>query len=119
MGETRPRELIEYQAPNGSIPYRDWFIRLIAKDSLTAVKIEKYLTRLQQGNFSNAKLLSGCEGVWELVIDFGPRWRVYFAQAGTKFILLLLGGSKKNQQKDIKTSVGYWREFKKRNKEST
>lgn len=119
MPETKPREFMEYQEPDGSIPYRDWFIRLIENDRLAAVKIEKYLARLQQGNFSNAKLLSGCGGVWELVIDFGPGWRVYFAQAGTKIILLLLGGSKKSQQKDIKTSVGYWREFKRRNKEQT
>ena len=48
-------------------------------------------------------------------MDFGPGWRVYFAQAGAVIILLLCGGQKRGQQKDIQTAVEYWREFKRRN----
>lgn len=119
MPEARPRELLEYQRPDGSIPFREWFVHLNEIDPGTAAKIGKYLERVKQGNLGNAKLLPGCEGVLELVMDFGPGWRVYFAQAGTTILLLLLGGNKRSQQKNIDTSVMYWREFKARNRRLT
>ena len=115
MTEAKSRELLDYVKPNGSKPFREWFDRVIGKDPSSAAKIAKYLGRIQLGNMGNAKLLPGCEGVWELVMDFGPGWRAYFAQAGAVTILLLTGGNKKGQQQDIDTAVKYWREFKLRN----
>jgi putative addiction module killer protein len=115
MTEARVRELLEYEKPDGTKPFREWFDHLIAADPSTAAKIGKYLGRLQLGNMGNAKLLPGCEGVRELVMDFGPGWRAYFAQAGAVTLLLLLGGNKRSQRHDIQTAVKYWREFKMRN----
>jgi len=115
MPEAIPRELQDYELSDGKKPFREWFHRLQEKDPVTAVKIVKYLDRIGMGNLGNAKLLPGCEGVWELVMDFGPGWRVYFAQAGTVILLLLYGGNKRTQKKDIQTAVEYWREFKLRN----
>ena len=116
MQEARPRELKYYERPDGIKPYQEWIDHLKEKDPSTAAKIHRYAARLGMGNFSNAKILPGCEGVWELVVDFGPGWRVYFGQAGTAIVLLLNGGSKKDQQGDIETAVEYWQEFKQRNR---
>jgi putative addiction module killer protein len=119
MPETKPRELMDYEKPDGKKPFREWFDHLLEKDPVTAAKIAGYLARIQSGNMGNAKLLPGCEGVRELVMNFGPGWRAYFAQAGAVVILLLMGGSKRGQQKDIGTAVAYWREFKQRNRGKT
>jgi putative addiction module killer protein len=116
MAETKPRELKDFENLNGKRPFREWFGHLIESDPASAVKVGKYLERLKQGNFSNAKLLPGCGGVWELVMDFGPGWRVYFALAGAEIILLLWGGNKRGQQKDIQAAMEYWTEFKQRNR---
>ena len=116
MAEARPRELKDYEKRDNRKPFRKWFDRLIKNDPVTVVKIGRYLERLKQGNFNNAKLLPGCGGVWELVMDFGPGWRVYFALTGHEIILLLWGGNKRGQQKDIKAAVEYWLEFKRRNR---
>jgi putative addiction module killer protein len=116
MPETRPRELLDYEKPDGRKPFREWFDMVLERDPATASKIAKYLARIQSGNMGNAKLLPGCEGVCELVMDFGPGWRAYFAHSGAVTILLLTGGNKRGQQKDIGTAVDYWREFKQRNR---
>jgi putative addiction module killer protein len=54
------------------------------------------------------------EGVSELKIDYGPGYRVYYGQSGKFVILLLCGGDKDTQQKDIETAKEYWVEFKRR-----
>ena len=54
------------------------------------------------------------DGVWELKIDVGPGYRVYYAQAGEDVILLLCGGSKRTQQSDIARAVNYWKEHQER-----
>ena len=73
------------------------------------------MTRLQRmvaGNFGDCKPLQ--EGVWELRIDHGPGYRVYYAQAGKKLILLLIGGDKNKQQSDINKAVGFWKDWNRR-----
>ena len=69
--------------------------------------------RMAAGNFGDHKPLS--DGVWELKIDHGPGYRVYYAQAGRRVLLLLVGGDKRRQQADIATAVGYWQDWKMRN----
>jgi len=54
------------------------------------------------------------DGVWELKIDVGPGYRVYYAQAGEDVILLLCGGGKRTQQSDIARAVKYWKEHQER-----
>jgi putative addiction module killer protein len=63
-----------------------------------------------KGNFSNAKGVG--EGVLEYKIDFGPGYRVYFGRDGDTIVILLTGGTKKRQQRDIDAARAYWRDYK-------
>ena len=65
---------------------------------------------MEQGNFSNAKAVG--EGVLEYKIDFGPGYRVYFGRDGDTIVILLTGGTKKRQQRDIDAAKAYWRDYK-------
>ena len=69
--------------------------------------------RVVAGNFSDCKPVA--EGVWELRIDWGPGYRVYYAQAGKRLVLLLTGGDKRKQQADIAAAVSYWNDWKRSN----
>lgn len=70
------------------------------------------LTRLEQGNISNVKSVGS--GVHELRIDHGPGYRIYFGRQGNELIILLCGGTKARQRKDIETAKLRWSEFKTR-----
>jgi putative addiction module killer protein len=98
----------EYVDAQGHSPYGSWFERLSAQ----AAKVAIAVTRMSQGNLSNAKGVS--EGVMERKIDWGPGCRVYFAWDGAALVILLRGGSKKGQDADIKTAKACWREYRKR-----
>ncbi|HAK89568.1 MAG: addiction module protein [Nitrospirae bacterium GWC2_46_6] len=92
---------------DGVSAFGEWFNRL---DSHAAAKVSTALYRLEQGNFSNVKSVG--KGVSEYKIDFGPGYRIYFGQEGDYLIILLGGGSKKNQNKDIKTAQMLWAQYK-------
>jgi putative addiction module killer protein len=74
-------------------------------------KITRAIARMEQGNFSNVKSVG--EGVLEYKIDFGPGYRVYFGRDGDTIVILLTGGTKKRQQRDIEAAHGYWQDYKK------
>jgi putative addiction module killer protein len=103
------RELCEYISRKGSRPFGKWFDDL---DARAAAKVTTALNRLAQGNVSNVKPVG--EGVSELKIDFGPGYRVYFGQDGAVLVVLLLGGTKKRQDRDIETAKVYWADYKAR-----
>jgi putative addiction module killer protein len=69
------------------------------------------MDRLEKGNFGNCKPVG--EGVLELKINFGPGYRLYFAEDGPNIIVLLIGGDKSTQSKDIKSAQNYWEHYKK------
>jgi len=75
------------------------------------------VARMEHGNLSNAKGVGG--GVFEYRIDFGPGYRVYFGKDGDTLIILLGGGTKKRQQKDIEAAQDLWREYKQRKRQET
>ena len=102
----------EFVDANGTSPYANWFNELNAE---AAAKVTANLTRIELGNFSNTKSVSG--GVYEVRIDFGPGYRVYFGKDGEKIIILLGGGTKKKQNTDIKRAHELWKEYKKRKKQ--
>ena len=79
-----------------------------------ASKVTTALYRLEQGNFSNVQSVGG--GVFEYKIDFGPGYRIYFGQDGNTLVILLCGGTKKTQQKDIDRAKDFWQEYKARKK---
>jgi len=105
-------EVKEYLCEDGSSPFADWFDGLNVQ---AALKVNTYLTRVGNGNLSNVKSVGG--GVHECVIDWEPGYRVYLGKDGDKLIILLGGGTKKRQQKDIDQAKELWQEYKKRKKE--
>lgn len=81
------------------------------KDATTRAKILLSISRLAAGNPGKAKSVGG--GVGELKIDYGPGWRIYYTKVGNEIILLLTGGSKTGQQRDIETAKRLVAELKK------
>lgn len=106
MSEER-YQLEFYQQENGGVPFRDWLNSL--RDSLAAARIRARLTRVRAGNFGEVRTLG--DGVVEIKIDHGPGYRLYYAMTGKTVVLLLIGGDKSTQKRDIKTAKDYWREY--------
>jgi putative addiction module killer protein len=100
------RRVIEY-VKAGTSPFAKWFSAL---DAQAAAKAATALYRLEQGNLSNVKSVG--KGVSEYKIDFGPGYRIYFSQEGDELVILLGGGSKKTQNKDIQIAQMLWAEYK-------
>jgi putative addiction module killer protein len=105
-------EIREYVGTEGRSPYGKWFDRLNAQ---AAAKVATALVRMEQGNLSNAKGIGA--GVSEYRIDFGPGYRIYFGKDGDMLIILLGGGTKKRQQRDIEVAKTLWREYKQRKRQ--
>lgn len=87
--------------------FEKWFDKL---NPIAATKVATALYRLEQGNYSNVKGVG--EGVFEYKIDFGAGYRIYFGQDGDELVILLGGGTKKLQNKDIQEAKKYWNEYK-------
>jgi putative addiction module killer protein len=68
------------------------------------------LKKLLLGNFGNCRFVG--EGVYELKIDYGGGYRIYFGQVGIKIILLLCGGDKSTQDQDIQQAKKYWKDYR-------
>jgi len=92
---------------NGKVPFETWYYEL--KDQKARVSILSRLTRARFGNFGDCKYF---HGIGELKIDIGPGYRVYFALHENELIILLAGGVKNEQQKDIDAAVKLWKENK-------
>ena len=95
--------------PAGRSPFEQWFGRL---DDVAAARVTTFLTRLGTGNWSNVKGVGA--GVFEVKIDFGPGYRVYFGKDGETIVILLGGGTKKRQSRDIEAAQDHWKRYKKR-----
>ncbi|MGO9007445.1 MAG: type II toxin-antitoxin system RelE/ParE family toxin [Beijerinckiaceae bacterium] len=102
-------ELRYYLTGDGKSPFEEWFLGLGAQ---AAAKVAVALGRLEQGNLSNAKSVG--EGVLEYRINWGPGYRVYFGRDGDSLVILLTGGTKNRQQKDIETAKENWADYKRR-----
>ncbi len=102
-------EVREYVDTESRSPYARWFDGLNAR---AAAKVATALVRMEQGNLANVKRVGA--GVSEYRIDFGPGYRVYFSKDGDTLIILLGGGTKKRQQRDIEAARDLWREYKQR-----
>jgi putative addiction module killer protein len=102
----------EYLDNRGRSPYAEWFNGLNAQ---AAAKVTIAVTRVGQGNFSNVKGVG--VGVYEHTLDFGPGYRIYFGKDGERLVILLDGGTKKRQQRDINTAVALWQDYKQRKKQ--
>ena len=96
-----------YINKEGIDPFAKWFNKL---NAIAAAKVSTALYRMELGNYSNVKSLG--EGVYEYKIDFGPGYRIYFGQDGAELVILVGGGSKKQQDRDIEMAKLYWKEYK-------
>lgn len=102
-------EIREYTNPDGHSPFADWFDDL---NALAAAKVTTALVRVEQGNFSNAKSVGA--SVLEYRVNFGPGYRIYFGRDGDQLVILLAGGTKKRQQRDIEEAKALWDDYKQR-----
>src|ERR1700749_459182 len=96
-------ELCYFLAEDESSPFEEWVSGLDAQE---AAKVTVALARLEQANLSNAKSVG--QGVLEYRIDWGPGYRVYFGRDGDRLVILLAGGTKRRQQKDITEALVRW-----------
>jgi putative addiction module killer protein len=105
------KEIVFYRTKLGREPFKRWISKL--KDLRGAAKIQTRINRLSLGNHGNSRHLQ--QGVHELKIDYGPGYRIYFAESqGNQLVLLLFGGTKRTQDKDIETAVKHWKSYKTR-----
>ena len=98
-----------YLAGDGSSPFEDWFAGL---DAVAAAKVSVALARIEQGNFSNVKSVG--DSVLEYRIHWGPGYRVYFSRDGDVLVVLLTGGTKQRQQRDVMAAKAFWADYKRR-----
>ena len=103
-------EVRRYVTPSGGDVIGDWLASLA--DLKARARIAARLDRLSLGNFGDCKALR--EGVYELRIDWGPGYRLYYAMVGKTCVLLLCGGDKRRQSSDIKRAIEYLKDFKER-----
>jgi putative addiction module killer protein len=103
-------ELRYYQTSAGERPFVEWLQDLDDRQART--RIEARLARVAVGNLGDVKPVG--EGVLELRIDWGPGYRVYFSRLGKVIVLLLCGGDKRKQQKDIERAKAYFEDYKAR-----
>lgn len=97
----------EYISADGTNPFRRWLAQL-ATDARARIQVR--VLRFEAGNLGDHKSVG--DGVWEARLDFGPGYRVYFAKAGRMVILLLVGGDKRSQAKDIAQAKLHWAQYK-------
>ncbi|MBM4133959.1 MAG: type II toxin-antitoxin system RelE/ParE family toxin [Nitrospira sp.] len=103
-------EIRSYVTEDGDIPFSDWLD--VLRDERAQARILVRLDRVRLGNFGDC--VSVGEGVKELRIDYGPGYRVYVGQAGATLVLLLCGGDKRTQARDIRRAKACWKDYKRR-----
>ena len=103
-------EIRHYLTQNNKDVFMEWRKRL--RDTQAKIAIDRRINRMESGNFGDHKFCR--DGVWELRIDMGPGYRVYYAIAGPQVVLLLCGGDKRTQDADIDRACEYWADWQKR-----
>ncbi len=100
-------DIRHYVTSSGKNLYLDWLTRL--RDTRANLAVVSRVRRMENGNFGDQK--SCRDGVWELRIDVGAGYRLYYAMAGKQIVLLLCGGDKKSQSADIERAVEFWKQW--------
>ena len=103
------REIKKLKLQNGLVPFDEWFDSL--RDQRMQVAVDARLTRVRAGNFGDCKSVGS--GVFELRIAFGPGLRVYYGLHGRQIVVLLGGGDKSSQARDIRRAQQLWQQFTK------
>jgi putative addiction module killer protein len=103
-------EISHYLTPEGKDIFLEWQLSL--RDTKARIAIDRRINRIELGNFGDHKFCR--DGVWELRIDVGPGYRVYYAMAGTQVVLLLCAGDKRTQDAEIARACEYWQDWQRR-----
>ncbi|HSY34851.1 MAG TPA: type II toxin-antitoxin system RelE/ParE family toxin [Acidobacteriaceae bacterium] len=103
-------EIRHFLTTDGKDVYLEWRRKLT--DMKARIAIDRRINRIELGNLGDHKFLA--DGVWELRIDVGPGYRVYYALSGPEIVLLLCGGDKRTQDADIVRASRYWRDWQRR-----
>jgi putative addiction module killer protein len=108
--EANHKSILNYTTEDGKEPFREWLNSL--RDKTTIARIRSRLERVEQGNLGDIKAVGS--GVSEFRFTFGSGFRVYFGQDGDSLIILLVGGDKSSQDKDIGLAQVYWTDYLRR-----
>ena len=107
MIKSGPKKLKIYDTAEVTRPYSEWLTKL--RDVSAVARIRARIDRIEEGNLGQYKALG--TGLFELKFDFGPGYRIYFAVDGDVVILLLSGGDKGSQRRDIEKARKYWTDY--------
>lgn len=108
-----PLRLGVYVKSSGRSPFKDWVLGL--KDVLGRAAVYHRLDRLAQGNPGDSKRLGA---ICELRLHQGPGYRIYYGQDGPLLVVLLVGGDKSTQSRDIKAAMEFWNDYQNRKAEA-
>ncbi len=102
-------QLVIYKNKSQKEPFSEWLDTL---DTKSYAIIMNRLQRIHLGNFGDSKILKGIKGIWELRIQHGPGYRIYFGKHRFTMVILLIGGDKGSQSRDIAKAEKYWLDYK-------
>jgi putative addiction module killer protein len=105
-----PKQIVFYADEDGNEPFQVWIDNL--RDQQGRRRIINRLFRVQQGNYGDVEPIG--EGISELRLFFGPGYRVYFGEDAGNIVVILCGGDKASQSRDIEAAKDYWKEYKSR-----
>jgi putative addiction module killer protein len=103
-------EIRHYLTASNKNVFMDWLDSL--RDARAEARVAARVARLAAGSFGDCKPLR--DGVWELRIDWGPGYRVYYAMLDRTRVLLLCGGDKRKQSADVNRAIEYWEDYQRR-----
>ncbi|MBK7949314.1 MAG: type II toxin-antitoxin system RelE/ParE family toxin [Deltaproteobacteria bacterium] len=104
------QEVRLYARSDGVVPFTRWYWSL--RDEAIQIRVRERLARVRAGNLGDCRSVGG--GVQELRIQTGPGLRVYFGRLGSSAVILLSGGDKQSQQRDIQRAHRYWNDYRSR-----
>lgn len=102
-------KILVYTTSSGKAPFFVWLDNLDVK---TRAIIKTRLDRISLGNFGDSKPIKNGGGIRELRISYGPGYRIYYGMKGSTLVILLVGGDKKSQARDIIKAKQYWLDVK-------
>lgn len=105
-----PKSVLVYRTREGRLPFEEWLRGL--RDANAVARVLARIGRIRRGNLGDCKPVG--EGVSELRVDYGPGYRVYFGEAGLMLVILLCGGDKRTQDRDISQACEYWQDYRRR-----
>jgi putative addiction module killer protein len=108
--DNKLKSVLVYRTREGRLPFDEWLRELRDQNAVARVLVR--IGRIRRGSLGDCKPVG--EGVSELRVDYGPGYRVYIGQKGSTLVILLCGGDKRTQQRDIRLAQEYWNDYENR-----